>query len=74
MWHMDDGMGWWMLLGSFWFVFFWAVVIWVMVRVSERGNRNQEAEESAIEILRRRYARGEIDKEQFDQMRRDLGA
>ena len=71
---MDDGMRWWMVLGSFWFVFFWALVIWAVVRVTERGNRNHEPGESAIEILRRRYARGEIDKEQFDQMRRDLGA
>jgi putative membrane protein len=74
MWDMVDGMGWWMVLGSVWFVFFWAVVIWAIVRVTDRGNRNQEAGESAIEILRRRYARGDIDKDQFDQMRRDLGA
>ena len=74
MWHMDDGMGWWMALGSVWFVFFWAVVTWAIVRVTDRGNRYQEPGESAIEILRRRYARGEIDKDQFDQMRRDLGA
>jgi putative membrane protein len=74
MWHMDDGMGWWMALGSFWFVFFWALVIWAVVRITERDNHNQQSGESATEILRKRYARGEIDKEQFDQMRRDLGA
>jgi putative membrane protein len=74
MWHMNDGMGWWMVPGSFWYVFFWALVVWTVVRVTERGNRNQEFGESAIEILRKRYAKGEIDKEQFDQMRRDLGA
>jgi putative membrane protein len=72
MWHAGDGMGWWMVLGSVWFVFFWALVIWAVVRVTERGNRNQESGESAVEILKKRYARGEIDKEQFDQMRRDL--
>jgi putative membrane protein len=55
-------------------VFFWALVIWAVVRITERGNQNQESGESAIEILRKRYARGEIDKEQFDQMRRDPGA
>ena len=74
MWHMDGGMGWWMLIGSVWFVFFWAVVIWAIVRVTERLGRHEEPGESAIEILRLRYARGEIDKEQFDQVRRDLGA
>lgn len=74
MWHMDDGMGWWMVLGSLWFVLFWGVVIWAIVRLPDRGDRQREPGISAIEILRRRYASGEIDKDQFDQMRRDLGA
>jgi uncharacterized membrane protein len=71
---MDDGMGWWMVLGSFWFVFFWAAVIWAIVRVTGRAGRSTQPGESAMEILRRRYASAEIDKEQFDQVRRDLGA
>ena len=74
MWHMDGGMGWWMVFGSLWFVLFWGLIIWVIVRITESGARHQESSESAMEILRRRYARGEIDKAQFDQMRHDLGA
>jgi putative membrane protein len=31
-----------------------------------------DEKESAMEILRQRYARGEITKEQFDQMRKDI--
>lgn len=31
-----------------------------------------EAPQSAIEILKQRYARGEISKEQFEQMKRDV--
>ncbi len=34
------------------------------------GNRLRQ--ESAGEILRRRYAQGEISKEEYEQMRRDL--
>jgi putative membrane protein len=70
MWNAGDGMGWWMLLGSVWFVIFWAVVIWAVVRVTASGRDAGEA--SAIEIARRRYARGEIDREEFEKLRRDL--
>lgn len=33
---------------------------------------SDEERETAMEILRRRYARGEITKEQFEQMKKDL--
>ena len=34
----------------------------------DRGRRDE-----ALEILRQRYARGEIDKQEFDTRKRDLG-
>ena len=33
---------------------------------------SEEEKETAMEILRRRYAKGEITKEQFEQMKRDI--
>ncbi|MAG36414.1 MAG: hypothetical protein CL878_09240 [Dehalococcoidia bacterium] len=33
---------------------------------------SSDASETPLEILRQRYARGEISKEQFDQMKYDL--
>ncbi|MCL4507717.1 MAG: SHOCT domain-containing protein [Chloroflexi bacterium] len=33
-----------------------------------------EAPQSAVDILKQRYARGEISKEQFEQMKRDVEA
>jgi uncharacterized membrane protein len=36
------------------------------------GDENQTADDSALEVLRRRYAAGELSDEQFDAMRRKL--
>jgi uncharacterized membrane protein len=33
---------------------------------------SEEEKETAMEILRRRYAKGEIIKEQFEQMKKDV--
>jgi putative membrane protein len=39
---------------------------------SHYGYRSNEERENAMEILRRRYANGEITKEQFEQMKKDI--
>jgi len=38
-----------------------------------RGRSPEEQADSARDILDRRYARGELTKEQYEQMKRDLG-
>lgn len=74
---MMDGMGW----GGMWFGWiFWLVIIgiiiWAVVTIVNNNNRKQKdyfpREEDALEILKKRYARGEINKEQFEQMKKDL--
>lgn len=73
------GSGWGhMLVGGLMMILFWGgliVLAVVLVRWLGRddapGTRDS-AESSALEILRRRYARGEIDREEFEQRRRDL--
>jgi len=66
--------------GGMWFGWiFWLVVIglivWLVVNQSGR-NRNQNQVnphiDSPLDILKKRYAKGEITKEQFDQMKKDL--
>lgn len=51
-----------------------ALVVWVVsvLRPREPG-RGSETEDSAIRVLRERFARGEIDREEFENRRRDLG-
>ena len=72
MWHSDDGMGWWMLFVAIVFALFWVSMFWLVLRAGWRSDRPGRAEDSPLEIARRRYARGEISKEQFEELRRDL--
>ncbi len=73
-------------LGIIYMLIFWVVIIgvgvWLLSRifpratadVSPRGPlpRNRSSE-SAQEILKARYARGEITKAEYDEIRSDLG-
>jgi len=67
------GMGW---MSIFWIVVL-GLIIWAVVAAargtgwsgnSDSGNRS----ESALGILKRRYARGEINKEEFEERKKDL--
>lgn len=49
------------------------LVVW-LVRNTGRASGGTPSGDAALEILKTRYARGEITKEQFDTIRRDLGA
>jgi putative membrane protein len=72
------GMGWWMIVSSLiWFgliaVAVWAFARWVS-RPSQPIASSAPPAPSATEILRQRFARGEIDSETFERMRRELEA
>lgn len=72
-WH--DGWGWGhMFFGSFMMLLFWgALVVLIVLAVrwmggaSGRGGDEPPQGKRAIEILEERYARGEIDKEEFEE-------
>lgn len=63
--------------GIFMMIIFWALVIAggvALFRVLVRGNRNGGTlpTNSALEILKQRYAKGEISREEFERMKQEL--
>jgi putative membrane protein len=55
---------------------FWILLIGILVGfvvLAARGASNKSGQErSALEILKERYARGEIEREEFEQKKKDL--
>ena len=73
---MMDGMG----GGFMWFgwifgVIFIGLIIWVVIAIvnkNQNSNQSLPVSETPLDILRRRYAKGEITKDEFDETRRNL--
>jgi putative membrane protein len=71
-----DGMFLMMLLGNILWIVLLSTLIWAAIRWLRRGVHAIDMSPgrlSAMEILRQRYARGEIDAATFEQMRACLG-
>jgi putative membrane protein len=70
------GMGWFgpIIMVAFWIAVILGVILlirWLIVSTRTSGPKIH-SEDSALEILKRRYARGEIDKEEFLEKKKDL--
>jgi putative membrane protein len=64
------GFGWLMIL--FW-VGVIAAVVWLISTLMQGKSRiSQPSEPTAIDILKRRYAQGEISKDEYEQKKKDL--
>ena len=69
--HYMDGFG-----GMFISMFFWVLIICGALYLIQGGSKNYSNEckkkEGPIDILKRRYASGEINSEEFARMKKDL--
>jgi putative membrane protein len=81
MWHSHWGWGG-MLAGGLGMILFWAVIILLIVlvvrglsggRIVERGVP-AAGPNSALQILQERFARGEIDKDEYEERRKVLAS
>ncbi len=72
---MMGGFGWGWLMPIF-MILFWGLVIWGIVALVRglSGSRGSDSSttDSALEVLKKRYARGEINKEEYEEKKKDL--
>ena len=69
-------MGWFgpIIMTAFWIAVIVGIVVlirWLVLSVKAGGHATT-AGESALEILKKRYVRGEINKEEFEEKKKDL--
>lgn len=75
--HMDDG--WHMMHYGYGSLIMWLLLIVVIVLLVflatqlQKGRRNEKrTHETALDILKKRYAKGELNKEEFERMKQDM--
>lgn len=70
MWDWSGHMGGWWWLAVPMMVAFWTLIVWGLI-VLMRGNERPRGRATAEEVLAERFARGEIDEDEY-RRRRDL--
>ena len=67
--HGFGGMGFGWIIG----LFIMAAIIWLIVRATNPGSHeNANKNKSALDILKERYARGEINNSEFQEQKENL--
>lgn len=72
------GGGWWMMgLGGIFMILVWVLIIVGIIALirwlgMSSGARGETPSRTPLQILQERYARGEIERKEYEQKRRDL--
>ncbi len=74
MWCLNEGIGLWSWFGGLWVLVFGggfiALVVWGVSRLTRHNS--MAAHNSSYDVVKQRYARGELSREEFEQIKRDL--
>ena len=71
--HWGNGLG--MGFGWVFMILFWALVVLgivYLIKLILGSTKSEERPETALDILKKRYARGEISKEEFEEKKKDI--
>lgn len=79
MWYWHEGMGWWMVFGGIWMIVFWvliiALIVWGIRKIAGSGSASGTRQKrEPLDIARERYAKGEISRNEFEQIKKDLSS
>lgn len=75
MWWFDYPGGWGIGMIVLMFLFWAAIIgliVWAVLRLTRSRGAHTGNRKDALDIAKERYARGEITKEQFEQIKKDL--
>lgn len=70
--HGFEGMGWGMGFGWVIGILVLFVIIWIIINFINKNSTSQKKDKTALDILKERYANGEIGKEEFDEIKRKI--